>query len=130
MGPENEWIDTWVCSNHILRSLNNATVESSNGWDACHYGVCLSTVSALLANKSNKLCVNMCMQNNLIHVSQGLAVHATETGVVSCEFQFMVQLSSLLTQYEPDVYDVGGASSAAQVLLTVLTERKLLYYGW
>jgi len=42
----------------------------------------------------------------------------------------MVQLSSMLPQYEPDVYDVGGASSAAQVLLTVLTERKLLYYGW
>jgi len=66
----------------------------------------------------------------LIHVSQGVAVNVTETGVVSCEFQFMVQLSSVLSQYEPDVYDVGGASSAAQVLLTVLTERKLLYYGW
>ena len=61
----------------------------------------------------------MCMYNNLIHVSQGVAVHVTETGVVNCEFQFTVQLSNMLTRYEPDVYSMGGAL----VLLTVLTEH-------
>ena len=34
----------------------------------------------------------------------------------------------MLTQHEPNVYDVGGTSSAAQVLLTVLTECKFLSY--
>ena len=37
------------------------------------------------------------------------------------------QLSNMLTWYEPDVYGMGGASSAGLVLLTVLTEHKLLY---
>ena len=58
-----------------------------------------------------------------------MAVHVTETEVVSCEFQFMLQLSIMLTQHEPDVYDMGGASSAALVLLTELTKRKLFYFG-
>jgi len=50
MGPENEWIDTWVCSNHIRTTLleQHSSWKSSNGCDAYHYGVCLSTVCALL----------------------------------------------------------------------------------
>ena len=61
MGPENEWIDTWVCSNHILHSLNYATVESHpmaamHATMECASPLCVHYLQAKAINR-----INMCM---------------------------------------------------------------------